>query len=425
MACRKNSPGNPCCYQNPCSCDGTPENFANLHFESSGGLHDVSFDSPLWSRKTANTSIMDSFWPNPISTASACDPKIKHDLVSARNFVNLVDSNTCCLAAYAWPTTRCRSEGKVHNSYQSERGVYTIKEEWHYMDFPTGCDTGWLDRGTTTTDVDIDWAYSTLAFREVYGVTLRACYISMYGYIPKLRLTATVEYRDWFLGKLLRGNGTPASFLYAFSGSPSYYRRNSFFFCELQAAESSSSGTGCRPRTSRLSVLSKDSIVECDTCPPPTSTTHEGVNVLCNGIERISREIILDPDCSIIGTHTFLSPIAPQGKYVMSSAGCCGTTIIFNECNFVPSWLCAPPPSGSNLPTYQWPTAGVATGTYSSYGDINFDLRRVTTTYTSAITVEDSSSGDGVLLPDTQPECKAKRWKMLDYWSEPWSITIS
>ena len=421
-----------CCCQSPCNCEDTPEDFVNLHFASTGGLHDVEFESPLWSRENNNTSIIDSFWPNPISTVPACDPKIRHGLVPARKFVDLVDEGTCCLGAYAWPTTRCRSIGKVQNVFQSERGIFSRREEWHYRDISGSCGTGWLDRGTVETDAEIDWSYSTLAFREVYGISLRACYVSVEGYAnPKIRLTATVEYRDWFLGKTLRGNGETASFLTAFSGSPAFSRRfpGPFGFpgpCELQPASPPSTNIFCRPRASRLAVLSKDSIVECDTCPPPNRTMHEDADVFCTSFERMSRDLILDPKCSINGTHTFLSTVSPRGKYVMQSVGCCGTTIIINGCNYVPSWLCDPPPIGSNLPTYRWPTAGTVTNQFNANDDdLSFDLRRVTTTYLSGITIEDTSSGDGVPLPITAPECKSRSWKMLDYWSEPWTITIS
>jgi len=402
MGCRKHSPGKPCCTTccDTCS-EGLSTNddaFYHLEFESLDGLHPVSFEADMYvvsecNRTTGGTyggfNPLTALPPDPIHQTSgfSCDQDYIGDTIPAdalwdapKQMADYIEN--CCFVGFAAPADGdCKSTGLADSYAYSDSFVYT--DETETVDDCPGAG-GFRHTGPDVNTFVVTRKASIAARRRVEGVTIKACYINDEFGDRKLELTAIVTYQDHIA-----------------TNSVGYYSHkveqaaraalNNQFDCSVTIPASSATTFylcgDADPHTIPADVDIPDRDEDClckDASTSGTCTT-----------ETIVRKIVLDPDCTIKGTHVFASGVSPSPK-VLFGCGC---------------------PTTSFGCYWKWPTP-----------DCPIDSPRVVAFPTAYYTTFPTGWSSRVITtpssPSTTDRCQDKPVLMY-YWTEDWTITIT
>lgn len=288
----------------------------------------------------------------------------------------------CCFVAFAAPADGdCKSPGLADSYAYSDSFVYT--DETEVIDSCPGSG-GFRRTGPDVNTFVVTGKQSIAVRRRVEGVTLKACYIDDSSGNRKLELSAIVTYKDHI----------------AVNSAGHYsHRVDQAARAALKSQVDCSVIQPATPATTYYACGFPPPYV----LPPDVSIPDRAADCLCVNAstsgtcttETIVRKILLDPDCTIKGTHTFVSGLTPSPR-VLFSCGCPSTSI---GCY------------------WKWPTA-----------DCPVDSPRVvpfpTAYYITFPTGWSSRVINTPSNPSTTARCRDKPVLMY-YWTEDWVITIT
>ena len=393
-----------CCDECSQGLSTNDDAFYHLKFESLAGLHPLSFENDLYvaskcRRTTGGTyggfNPATALPPDPIHAkvgidcnfdylAAFSDPPVK--LTEATKMSSAIEA--CCFAAFAAPADGdCKSEGTQGSYEYSDEFAYTDESE------ATGlpCYPGGIRHiGPDTYTHKIMMKNSASARRRVEGVALKACYINdAYG-VRKLELTAIVTYKDhlrivqdYFYDRKIDYAARAAD--YVDYGYPT----GCVIITAASAAHTDWICGGPGPHAYSADATVPDRYVDCLCVSSSTSGT-------CT-TETIVRKILLDPDCTIKGTHVFSSGLAPTAK-LRVPCYCPGTSLFV--CN-------------------GWPYETVI---------CPLDLPRIRAFETAFYTTTSTGWSSRVITTPSSPSNASScigAPSLINWWTEDWTITIS
>ena len=394
-----------CCDECSQGLSTNDDAFYHLKFESLAGLHPVSFENDLYvaskcRRTTGGTyggfNPATALPPDPIHAkvgidcnfdylAAFSDPPVK--LTEATKMSSAIEA--CCFAAFAAPADGdCKSAGTQGAYEYSDKFAYTDESEATGLACYPG---GIRHTGPDTHTKWIAMRNSAACRRRVEGVALKACYINdAYGN-RKLELTAIVTYKDHF--NIVAEEFYDYKVDYAARGAE-YVDYSGVGGGCVESVPATAAHTDWRcgsagPHTFSADATIPDRNADCLCVSSSTSGT-------CT-TETIVRKILLDPNCTIKGTHVFASGLSPTAKFRLPCY-CSKTSLFLCRGWGYETINCAlDPPEILAFPTAYYITN--ASG-WSS---------RVITT---------PSSPSTAVTCDSQPT-------LMNWWTEDWTITIS
>lgn len=375
--------------------------FFHLKFESLAGLHPVSFENDLYvaskcRRTTGGTyggfSPVTALPPDPINAkvgiacgfdylAAFSDPPEKW--TTPKKLSSSLES--CCFVALAAPSDgNCKSAG-TQGSYQySDEFAYTDEAE------TSGnlCHPGGIRHvGPDTHTKRIKYKESVACRRRVEGVALKACFITdAYGQ-RKLELTAIVTYKDhvayvsdyWYDYKIdyaARAEDwiSPGGVCFSLGSMAA----RTVQVCGTDVAHSYSTDASIPDRA-----------VDCICVPTSTSGT-------CT-TETIVRKVLLDPDCTIKGTHVFQSGL-PATTKIRVGCYCFGSSIL-----------------GSCYWPYATVNCPLSPPEFRAF-ETAFSITFPNSWHTRVINTTSN--------PSTAVTCTSQP-TLMNWWTEDWTITIT
>jgi hypothetical protein len=417
-----------CCCTPPCStCDESlSPALSSIEFSSPDGLHPISFEADLRGAKPVipgnaasalnvfKTYTTDPAFPMNANNASCRFPgeglSWINDSGTTDNMAEALDAS-CCWAGLAIPEEVATSAGRQHHMADDVVGTISTNTVYTYNGV---CATGTWDSGTYDTLQKYYLKATGYAKRFVFGVSLRACWrIGPYG-TPILRLTARVFYKDYV------NYGESAMFYRydSFTGAAAKHRATfpppGSPVCVLDPALPSYAGVVCGvdPFTEvpDATVPNPTQCLDCDPATVVNLTTQPYLTPNNCNVEFIERSIDINTDtaCSLIGTHTFNSGLPASVKRQVY-LGCIGT-VLPGPCVWIYETGFCPPPSGF----FSFPTSSSACRLPIGSEVDNYSL--VCGTVTANLTIAQMrNTGDGVGPTNV----------IMNWWTEPWVITIS
>ena len=322
-----------------------------------------------------------------------------NDSDTTDNIVNAFDGS-CCWAGLAIPENVAASSGKQHH-YSESNQCDVITD--NYVTYNGQCGTGTIHWNKNTLSHQHEQGSTVFAKRFVFGMALRACWvIGPYG-TPVLRLTAKVFYKDYYnvrshyyykLTRVTEG--------YAWSRLDG---ANIFGpICTLIAPFTTTTvecETGVSGIPSDSTVPNPTQCLDCDPATNVNFTNQPRLIPNDCGMEFIQRTIDIPTDsaCSLVGTHVFPSSGPETIKYA-AFYQCCQTGL---GCG----WKFPVQHPLGPCPTCEFPADSDVTIPYTSFGMTQ--LRTVVT--------KDILLGPLRMAGDDRV--------VMNWWTEPWTITIS
>ena len=402
-----------CCCTPPCStCDESlSPALSSLEFSSPDGLHPISFSADLRGAKpvipgnvASYSNVQNTYATNPAFPMNANNASCRfpgeglswiNDSDTTDNLAEALDAS-CCWAGLAVPEDVAVSTGKQHH-YSESNQLDLIEDIYYTLNNP--CESGTIHISKTTNSHTHEQGSSVFAKRFVFGVSIRACWrLGPYG-TPILRLAAKVFYKDY--------NNVITHYYYKHNRIVTSYDRTVQvvypigYECVFVPGGTSET-LQCEIYTPGIPA---DSTVpdptQCLDCDPATNVNLTNQprlfpqNCVMEFIER-SIDIPTDTACSLIGTHVFTSSSPTTIKYA-GFYNCCYTGVEVCRWKYPVQHPYTPPCDACSLPA-----------------DYNVLLpggivRRI---------------GTKVFTPGTLRIAGDDR-VVMNWWTEPWTITIS
>ncbi|WP_146677730.1 hypothetical protein [Pirellula sp. SH-Sr6A] len=393
-------------FKKCCSCCDSSVNpdISQMSFSSLDGLHPVSFSATpirVAKNQVASFGITPGFEIVPPSSANnaSCPwpstPSSDFHNSGSRNIGSDIAAN-CCWAAVAVPSTPVSSAGQEYRYRWSFESTVVNDKLWratvNHLCTTDGFE--WQD-STRTSYYDLVTKRHLIAKRYLFAVGVKACWVD-----SQIQLTARVWYKDW--RRLSNFSFFRERFISSGSATFTGYRSD-LGTCGpktgLAASDFWTCGSSTRPtEPDWLDGINVSNCLDCSTSTGLTDATISPLN--CN-MEFADRTMTLPTGvCSVAGTHVFSSGFGSSPKYDGSFA--CITSSLLPCTWRYPTPKC--PLGVDPYPVFPVPIDETKPVT----GNVDFD------------------EYDEVQTVDTaEDEFESGVPVVMNWWTEPWTITIS